>query len=390
MACLYDRISRSFCFNAGSGAFETGDTVTPETADSDALVWSDVASLASAVSAIWDAGGGNDTSFATAANWADDTVPDLANGSAAVSLRRTAPKRGLGKTHSYAASASMQQMISNCPQQGSQTFRWLRRHLAQEQRHGNTFILALLYARHADGSGHRSDVPSTNVWRRLQLIDDLSGASNRTLTVTGSGTLGFYATNSFAGSIHIKSGVMKLFSQERLFGSANSGGVVIVDQTTGAEWNQFGAVVDKPIFVTAADVSAGRFYTGASYGTNWFTAPITVGDNTFNWAIYGDTVIAGGATFGTRVRFTEGASLSIRDTPIFAKEIEMWDAKELHLEVPSNRIWSIGFSYWQTKPGNQIHCWAASVFAHYDTSLVLDKSTTFHLHGTTKIFPTCD
>ncbi|HRT29266.1 MAG TPA: hypothetical protein P5527_05695 [Kiritimatiellia bacterium] len=383
VACLYDRISRSFCFNAGSGAFETGDTVTPETADSDALVWSDVASLASAVSAIWDAGGGNDTSFATAANWADDTVPDFANGSAAVSFATDGTEARLGQnalvrgirfhaTNDFQLSAAEGAKLS--VGSGGIT-------LKSSDTETLSFWRYFTLAAPTEVATDQTWDLSTNVWRRLQLIDDLSGASNRTLTVTGSGTLGFYATNSFAGSIHIKSGVMKLFSQERLFGSANSGGVVIVDQTTGAEWNQFGAVVDKPVFVTAADVSAGRFYTGASYGTNWFTAPITVGDNTFNWAIYGDTVIAGGATFGTRVRFTEGASLSIRDTPIFAKEIEMWDAKELHLEVPSNRIWSIGFSYWQTKPGNQIHCWAASVFAHYDTSLMLDKSTTFHLHG---------
>lgn len=385
VACLYDSIGRTFYFNAGgSGTFKAGGTVTPATADGDALVWSDVSSLALAADALWDAGGGNDPSFATAANWSDDTIPGLADDNSAVFFATAGSEARLGEnaavrgirfqaTNDFQLSAVNSAklsigaggvMLKSSDTEALSTWRFYALAAPTEAAADQTWDL------------------SSNAWRRLQLLGGLSGASNRMLTVTGSGTLGFYATNAYAGSISIEGGVMKLFSKERIFGSADSGGVVTFDQTTGAQWNQFGAVIDKPVTITAADVSNDRFYMASGYGTNWFTAPLTVVDGSIlNWAINGETVVAGGATFGKKIRFGGGAPLFFRGKPFDVTHIEMWGAKELHLEAASNRLRSIVFNVQNTQPGNKVHCRAAFAFSDYATSVVLDKSTTFNLHG---------
>lgn len=385
VACLYDNVSRTFYFNAGaSGAFEAGDTVTPATTDGDALVWS-LSSLAlPPTDALWDAGG-NDTSFATAANWPDDTVPDLADGSNAVSFATDGSEARLGQSAAvrgirfHATNDFLLSAVDGASLSVGAGGVMLKSSDTEALSNWRYYVLAAPTEVAVDQTWGLS----SNAWRRLQLLGDLSGASNRTLTVRGTGTFGFYATNSFAGSIRIESGVMKLFSKERIFGSSDSGGVVTLDQTTGAQWNQFGAVIDKPVTITAADVDRFLFYTAATYGTNWFTAPLTVKGQPFNWAVNGETVVAGGAHFGQAktVRFWGGAPLFFRDKPVVAEVIEMNDAKELHLESASNRINAIRFDLLPTQPGNKVHCRSAFAFANYATSVTLDKSTTFHLHG---------
>ena len=390
VAYLYDKVSGAFFGSETSAAFEPGETVV-RIADADALAWSGPAAARDA-SATWD-GGGADDSFATAANWEGDALPDLASGATVLtfatggtSARVIAPSSALGLRFDSASDFA----LTGAP--------------------GASLALGVggvtLAPNAVSGSWRFSDIglplvlTADQTWdlsseskQRIRLQGNLQGAADRTLTVTGDGCLSLYSTNDFAGTVRLEGGVTKVFSKERPFGSAAEGGEIVIDQLTGrAVLQSFGAVIDKPIALVGADVSSSRFSFRGSYGTNVVAAAFTQTGDRLNWYLEGNSVttLAGGGSFAGPVHFdpadTALRTLVVEGAPIIQPTLGNRDMAfkfhgktELHLKNPGNRMYiELGAS--QQGSGSSLHCWTNDVL-NYQCDIILGYGSTLDLHG---------
>ncbi|MDO5320373.1 MAG: hypothetical protein Q4G65_17235, partial [bacterium] len=388
VAGLYDRIQAKFCPSSVAAAFKAGPIATTAEAG-DALAWSAAASLALETSAVWD-GGGADTSFSTAANWADDVLPDLADGMAVPVFA----------TGGASATATGPVSVRGLKFNAKNDFTLRAQGADAELRIGmGGIVLEDDPSETIAGDWRKAtfecpfELTASQTWdlsvnkkRRIQLPGSpaccLSGPSNVALTVTGQGCFGLAATNTFKGDVRIEGGVLKILSKKGIFGSADEGGTVYVDMTSGVVWDHFGGVIDKPLVVTGDKAApSANFYLHPDYGTNLFTAPVTVkGGTVLRTQLSGHTVFAGGLTGGT-VSFTgSGGDLCIREKPVTGGTLEFWQKRKVHFEVPSNTV-NVTFGGQYSGSGNELHLWTEDVFHNYSSELNLTNSTTLNLHG---------
>ena len=389
VAGLYDRVQAKFCPSSVSTAFTAGPVVAPAAAG-DALAWSAPVSLAPESSSVWD-GGGSDTAFSTAANWLDDVLPNLTDGTsvptfaaAGASATVTGPVnvRGLkfNARNDFTLRAQGAGAVLSVGVGGITMADDPDETIAGDWRKA-TFECPL------ELTASQTWDLSPNAKRRIQLPGTpaccVSGPSNVTLTITGRGCLGLVATNTFKGDVRIEGGVLKVLSKKGIFGSADEGGTVYLDMASNdVTWDHFGGVIDKPLVVTGGkDVLSSKFYCHKNYGTNVFAAPVTVkGGTTLRTLLEGDTVFAGGLKGGT-VSFTgTGGNLYIREKPVTGGTLEFWQKREVHFEVPGNTV-NVSFGGQYSGTGNELHLWAEDVFHDYQSTLNLTNATTLNLHG---------
>ena len=243
VATLFDRVNHTICAVAhdvsGSGSFTAGDALDPDARDCGGIESSDVVVVISG--ATWD-GGGADTSFATAANWEGDELPNLSDGLT---------------TLTFATGGSEAQVPASGASAFGITFDTAN-NFALTAASGGTLALGaggITLANRAVPSGttwryHDLNLPvmlvadqtwdlSTVSKQRIRVYGNLQGTSARTLTITGNGCFALYATNDFAGTVVLNGGVINTFSKVRPFGSAAGGGEIVIDQSKGASLNMF-------------------------------------------------------------------------------------------------------------------------------------------------------
>ena len=399
VARIYDRVGRKFLAPAGSGSFTPGETVV-NVADAEAVAWSPAVSVGA--QAVWD-GEGGDESFSTAANWADNTVPDFANGMPIVSF-------ATGGTAAQVAAA-------NTPVSG-----------VQFNSEGNFTLTAAGNASLALGGGGIGiidrAVPQGSNWRffdiytpitleedqtwdmsgtstqRMRLFGNVKGSADRTLTIKGSGCFSIYSTNDFAGTVYLDEGFIPVFSKQRPFGSAAEGGKVVIDQRKSARFELYGAVIDKPLHVVGAGITSGRFRCiNYDTGTNVFSAPIIHTGGTLNWRLDDGTVtvLSGGGTFSDRVEFypdtTSIRTFIIEGVPITnsmaqagnsegkkaASEFGFRGKVELHLKNQLNQF-HIHLGVVQAGQYSTIHCWTNDTMTYW-SDIICGYYGQIDLHG---------
>ena len=388
---LYDRVKGVFYPSVGTTAFEAGETAVPVLCDEDVLAWSEPGSLKSeADSATWD-GGGADSRFTTAANWDGDIAPNFASGNVLLTFAtKGSAAQVVGPTQVRGLKFNARNDFTLSSTDADAVLSIGANGITLENDPTETISGNWRMARFTGAVEVTADQTwnlSENSKRRIQLDAgaNLIGCAARTLTIEGQGTIGFVATNSFAGNIQINGGVLKLISKKQPFGRADEGGVVTFDQTTGAAWNQFGATIDKPLVVIGADKGADLFYTNSDngYGTNTFTAPVTVQMDVLKMKLNGPTVFSGGIDLKNNLVFDGKSALVVTGQPLTRsnqQKLTFLDAKEVHFHVAGNSV-GLNFADEKTKVGNRLHFWVDNVLDYWgDVSLA--KETVFDLHGT--------
>ena len=397
-ATMYDRVNQSFCAVSGSGSFTEGEALDPDAQDCGGVESSDVVVVIPG--ATWD-GGGADTSFATAANWEGDELPNLSDGLT---------------TLTFATGGSEAQVPASGASAFGITFDTAN-NFALTAASGGTLALGaggITLANRAVPSGttwryHDLNLPvmlvadqtwdlSTVSKQRLRLLADgnLQGTSARTLTITGNGSFALYATNDFAGTVVLNGGVINTFSKVRPFGSAAGGGEIVIDQSKGASLNMFSSVIDKPIRITSS--SSGNELKFTARGTSSITAPIYqssanpfIIDLNYNSTYgYSTLTLSGGGTFSGPVWLypgnTELRTLVIEGAPIVHsapgdtdKAFKFYGKGELHLKNQGNRM-CIVLGVDQHCTGNSLHCWTNNVLST-DCDVSLSYSGRMDIHG---------
>ena len=375
VACLYDRVYGYFYLSQTDAAFEPGEPVA-NLAAADALAWSGLFRPESA-SAVWD-NGGVDNSFATAANWEGDEVPDLANGTAVLTFATAgttaqvaAPSSVLGLRFNSAndfsltgaPGASLSIAAGGITLENiavAQTWRWNYLNLPITLTADQTWDL------------------SAQSKQRIGLKANLGGAADKTLTVTGSGCLSIYSTNDFAGTVRLDGGVAKVFSKERPFGSGANGGRLVLDQTGVARLEMYGSTLDKPLSVYGANRDAGWFFSRNNYGTNVISAPITHTGQQLNWRLENNSVteLTGGGTF-QRVVFDSTGTLLVGGAPISGYYFTMDNGSRLHLKDAGVVTGMFLLNILRT---STLDCWATNV-ASYSCDIKLGASAVMNIHG---------
>jgi len=395
VACFYEKVYGTYQRSETSASFEPGETVA-HIEEADILAWAEVPQASFAT---WD-GGGADNSFATAANWVGDVVPDLVNGSTILT---------------FATGGSAAQVPASGAFAGGISFDTTN-NFALTAASGGTLSLGaagitLANRAASDWRLHDLDLPvvlaadqtwdmSTVAQQRIQLTGNLGGAADKTLTVTGSGCLSIYSTNDFAGTVRLAGGVTKVFSKERPFGSGADGGQLYIDQQDGGVLEMFGCTIDKPIRVTSSALAGADNFV--AYGTCAITAPIyqagtdrlVVRQNTV--ASYGSAVLtlSGGGSFAGPVEFfpetTDLRTLVIEGEPITQpvlgdrnKAFKFRGKTELHLKNPGNRMY-IELGATDKGTGSSLHCWTNDVL-NYQSDIILGYGSTLDLHGTEQV-----
>lgn len=389
VAGLHDRVHGVFYASVGEAAFDAGETAVPAMADGDALAWSAATVLTSAAgAATWDAGGGTeDPAFTTAANWEGDAVPDLAGGlthlvfaTAGTCAQVADPVRARGLTFcaadDFALTARDARSVLSLGLGGVTLQDDSQETIAADWRYVHLGVPL-------DLTADQTWDLSANAKRRLQLEAPLSGDAARTLTITGAGAFGLVATNDFAGDVVVKGGVLKVLSKKRPFGRADAGGTVLLDQTAGAQWNQFDATMDKPLVVVGANRSALSFYTASVDGvtTNAFTASFTVRDGKLRMAVNSPTVFSGGGALEAELVFHGNGPLVFRERPFTSGTMFFPTARRIHVSSTGNQV-SFAFPGDGTaEKGATLHLERDRALSYW-SDLLLDRGTTVDLHGT--------
>lgn len=388
VAGLYDRVHGVFHASVGEAAFDVGETAVPATTDGDALAWSAATVLSSAAGvATWDAGGGAEGAFTAAANWEGDAVPDLASGlthlvfaTAGTSAQVTDPVRAWGLTFRAANDFAL-----TARDAGSVLSLGLGGITLQDDPQ-ETIAADWRYVRlgvSLDLTADQTWDLSANVKRRLQLEAPLSGDAARTLTITGAGALGLVAASDFAGNVVVKGGVMKILAKERPFGRADAGGTVLVDQTAGAQWNQFDATVDKPLVVVGGNRHWQDFYTSSVDGvtTNVFSASFTVRGWTLNMAAHSPTAFSGGGRLDAELVFHGNGPLAFRERPFTGGTMRFPTARRIHVASTGNQVSFVFPGKDTTEKGATLHLERDHALSYW-SDLTLNRGTTVDLHGT--------
>lgn len=400
VAYLYDRVKREFR-PSQTTALTPGETVAV-VADEEAVSWSSAFSPASAATATWD-GGGADTSFATAANWDGDALPDLTSGATMLAFATggsaaQVPASGafaggirFDTENNFALTAASGGTLSL----GAGGITVADRALpsgATWRFHDLNLPVVLV----ADQTWNLSSVGTGGSGQRIRVQGNLQGTADRTLTITGKGCLSLYATNDFAGNVVLNGGVMKTFSQVRPFGSAAEGGEIIIDQSKGARLELWACVIDKPIrLVSSSKAHENEF---AAYGTCAITAPIyQTGTERFmvkqdQVSAYGSTelTLSGGGSFAGPVLFgptnTTWRKLVVEGAPIIQPTLGKRDygfkfngKTELHLKNQDNRMY-IELGATSQGTGSSLHCWTNDVL-NFQCDIILGYGSTMDLHG---------
>ena len=375
VACFYDRVYGTFCTSQAAATFEPGEPVA-NLAAADALAWSGLFRPESA-SAVWD-NGGADNSFATAANWEGDVVPDLANGTtmltfatAGTTAQVAAPSSVLGlkfnSANDFALTGASGASLSLAA--GGIT---LENIAVAETWRMNDLNLPITLA--ADQTWDLS----TQGKQRIRLNANLGGAADKTLTVTGSGSLSIYSTNDFAGTVRLDGGVTKVFSKERPFGSGANGGRIVYDQLNNGRIEMYGCTIDKPLSIAGGKRDAGSFFSRNNYGTNMISAPIAHTGQELYWRLEGGSVteLTGGGTF-QRVIFDGTGTLLVGGAPISGYFFQMDNGSALHLKDTGVVAGEFLFNIFRT---STLHCWATNVTS-YGCDIVLGASAVMDVHG---------
>ena len=400
VAYLYDRVKREFRPSQTTAAFTPGETVAV-VADEEIVSWSSAFS-ASAATATWD-GGGADTSFATAANWDGDVLPDLANGSTILAFATAGSAAQVSASGAYAGGIrfdtannfALTAASGGTLSLGAGGITVANRALPSGvtwRMHDLNLPVMLV----ADQTWNLSNVGNGGSGQRVRVQGNLQGTADRTLTITGKGCLSLYATNDFAGNVVLNGGVMKTFSQMRPFGSAAEGGEIIIDQSKGARLEMWACVIDKPIrLVSSSKAHENEF---AAYGTCAITAPIyQTGTERFmvkqdQVGGYGsaELTLSGGGSFAGPVLFgptnTTWRKLVVEGAPIIQPTPGKRDygfkfngKTELHLKNQDNRMY-IELGATSQGTGSSLHCWTNDVL-NYQCDIILGYGSTMDLHG---------
>ena len=397
VACLYDRVSRTFAKSQTSAAFEPGETVVAIT-DEDVVSWSGAFSAADATST-WD-GGGADNSFATAANWEGDVLPDLANGTAVLTFATGGSAAQVPATGAYvggirfdtANNFALTAASGGTLSLGGGGITLADRALPQ----GTTWRmhdLNLPVILTTDQTWHLSNIGSAGSGPRIRVQGNLQGSADRTLTLAGSGCLSLYATNDFAGNVELAGGTTKVFSKLRPFGSAAEGGEIVIDQVKGGNVEFFGATVDKPIrLTTSLSATGANFSIRKGFGDNRFTAPIhQVGERfAIDQEVGSAVTFSGGGTFVGPVHFypekTDLRTMTIEGEPFIQptwgdrnKAFRFYGKTDLHLKNQGNLMY-IELGAAQNGGGSSLHCWTNNVL-DYRCDIILGYGSTMDIHG---------
>ncbi len=374
-ACFYDRVSGSYFASEVPDASFTAVATVARLEDSDAVAWSAAATAdAGVVEAVWDGGGANN-SFATAENWEGDTSPDLTGG---MTILRFATG---GTSAQVAASATVRGLRFDLPDSdftlsgspisiGADGIAFTPNAVSGSWRYGN---LDLPVTVAADQTWNLS----SETRQRLGLKGNLGGAADKTLTVTGSGALSINSTNDFAGTVRLSSGVAKVFSKLRPFGSAADGGRVVVDQSAGARLEMYGCTIDKPLYIQSANIDSSCFSSREGYGTNVISGAITQSGDILNWnlSLGSVTLITGGGAFGG-VAFKDVGALAVDGTPIVNRStiFSFDDGGSLHL-LNSGNEFKVNL-----KSNSKMHCRAQDAMTYW-ADVTLGGSSVLDLHG---------
>ena len=401
VAGLYDRVHREFRTSQTSAAFEPGETVAA-VADEEVVAWSAAFSPASLAGATWD-GGGADTSFATAANWEGDVLPDLANGTTMLTFATggtaaQVPASGAAAggilfdtANNFALTAASGGTLSIGA--GGLT---LANRAVQSGATWRMHDLNLPVVVAADQTWDMSTEGNGGSGQRLRVQGNIQGAAGRTLTITGKGCLSLYATNDFAGTVELAGGVTKTFSRLRPFGSAAEGGEIVIDQAKKGRLEMWACVIDKPIRLTSSSLVNDNYF--AAYGPCAITAPIhQTGTDPFRIrnegnSSYGDGILtlSGGGTLAGPVEFgptnttlrtvvVEGAPVIQPMLGVRERAFKFHGKTELHLKCPDNRMYiELGAS--QQGSGSSLHCWTNDVL-NFQCDIILGYGSTMDLHG---------
>ena len=401
VAGLYDRVHREFRTSQTSATFEPGETVAA-VADEEVVAWSAAFSPASLAGATWD-GGGADTSFATAANWEGDVLPDLASGTTMLTFATggtaaQVPASGAAAggilfdtANNFALTAASGGTLSIGA--GGLT---LANRAVQSGATWRMHDLNLPVVVAADQTWDMSTVGNGGSGQRLRVQGNIQGAAGRTLTITGKGCLSLYATNDFAGTVELAGGVTKTFSRLRPFGSAAEGGEIVIDQAKKGRLEMWACVIDKPIRLTSSSLVNDNYF--AAYGHCAITAPIhQTGTDPFRIrnegnGLYGDGILtlSGGGTFAGPVEFgptnttlrtvvVEGAPIIQPTLGVRERAFKFHGKTELHLKCPNNRMYiELGAS--QKGSGSSLHCWTNDVL-NFQCDIILGYGSTMDLHG---------
>ena len=398
VATLYDRTKGTFCTVKGSGSFTAGAEIGPDAGDcggvesaTDALVFAN---------ATWD-GGGADTSFATAANWDGDALPDLTSGAMMLTFASSGSAAQVPSSGAFAGSIrfdtadnfALTAASDGTLSLGAGGITLANRAVANDTtwRYHDLNLPVVLVA---DQTWNMSTVAK----QRLRVQGNLQGAAARTLTITGSGCLSLYATNDFAGNVVLNGGVIKTFSQVRPFGSATGGGKIVIDQSKGAQLEMWACVIDKPIRVTSSSSGNGNKFK--AYGTCAITEKIyQISTNRFIIAQdsanatgyeHSTLTLGGGGEFNGPVWFfpqtTTPRKLVIEGAPIVQstlgdrdKAFKFYGKTEVHLKNQGNQMY-IELGAAQEGTGSSLHFWTNNVL-DYRCDIILGYSSTLDLHG---------
>ena len=375
VACFYERVYGTYHGSQTSASFEPGEAVA-HIEEADILAWSDV-TQAGLVSATWD-GGGADNSFATAANWVGDVVPDLTSGAmplvfatAGTTAQVAAPSSVLGLKFNSANDFSLTGAPGASLSLGAGGITMENIAVAETWRM-NDLNLPITLA--ADQTWDLS----TQGKQRIRLNANLGGAADKTLTVTGSGCLSIYSTNDFAGTVRLDGGVTKVFSKERPFGSGANGGRIVYDQLNNGRIEMYGCTIDKPLSIAGGKRDAGSFFSRNNYGTNMISAPIAHTGQELYWRLEGGSVteLTGGGTF-QRVIFDGTGTLLVGGAPISGYFFQMDNGSALHLKDTGVVAGEFLFNIFRT---STLHCWATNVTS-YGCDIVLGASAVMDVHG---------
>ena len=390
VACFYDRVSKQFFVSRAAQAFVPGDTVANVT-DAEAVAWSGVAGFA-LNEATWD-GGGSDNSFATAANWEGDFLPDLVNGSATLTF-------ATGGSEARVATANTS--VFGVRFDTADDFALTAAPGASLLMGGGGITLA---DRTTSGSWRRHDLNlpvtlaadqtwnlSSESYQRIRVYGNIGGEAARTLTVTGNGCLSIYSTNDFAGTVELAGGVTKVFSKQHPFGSAASGGRVIIDQSKNAILELWGATVDKPIQIASTDASDTCFASCTGYGENVFAAPIYQTGLALNWQLRegSTTRLCGGGSFEgpvvcqpanstPRTMVIEGERIVFLNPGNENKTFKFHGKTELHLKNQNNTM-PVELGASSSGGGSTLHCWTNDVL-NISSDIILAHGSVMDLHG---------
>lgn len=306
---------------------------------------SDVVTLEPLAKAVW-IGRKDSPTFSNQANWQGGVLPDFSSGTCIAWFPVTARQADVDcpvKLNGLVLrSESENRQAFLLTASGSNVLKLFCNGITMETSNAGmpvcdvTTPIALM----ADQTWNLSSAPAA----RLDMLGAISADAPHTLTVTGKGTLGLYATNSLPGQVLIYGGTVQVFSKKQPFGVAAAGSAVVIaplDAPVRCEVQD--AVLDKPMRI----LSNGEWLLLGGV-SNLVSAPLTLtGEKSGIRCGASVNVFTGGITAmrGIAFNLANGSRTILRGEAVTADgETAIAGQGQLRLENTGNRFAALALS----------------------------------------------